>query len=94
VAKDDGVPVDKSKYANRQLLPDFTATPCPETQRTLVQVRGELYRHTSGTPPDLRSGLVLITREGALVIDPAQTCTSGWLKDEIQKRFRVPVRYT
>lgn len=41
----------------------------------------------------MHSGLVLITTEGALVIDPAATCTAGWLRDEIRKRFDVPVKY-
>ena len=41
----------------------------------------------------MHSGLVLITREGALVIDPALTCTAGWLRDEIAKRFGVGVKY-
>jgi glyoxylase-like metal-dependent hydrolase (beta-lactamase superfamily II) len=36
---------------------------------------------------------VLITSEGALVIDPAMTCTSGWLRDEIKRRFGVKVAY-
>ena len=41
----------------------------------------------------MHSGLVLITSEGALVIDPAMTCTAGWLRDEIKRRFNVPVKY-
>jgi hypothetical protein len=92
VPKDDGVPVDTSKYANRRVLDDFTAAPCPDGPATLEQVDGDLYRHTTDAPPALHSGLVLITREGALVIDPARTCTSGWLRDEIRRRFKVPVR--
>jgi glyoxylase-like metal-dependent hydrolase (beta-lactamase superfamily II) len=35
----------------------------------------------------------ICTKEGALVIDPVMTCTAGWLKDEIKKRFNVPVKY-
>lgn len=35
----------------------------------------------------------ICTKEGALVIDPAMTCTAGWLKDEIKKRFNVPMKY-
>jgi glyoxylase-like metal-dependent hydrolase (beta-lactamase superfamily II) len=41
----------------------------------------------------VHSGLVLITGEGALVIDPALTCTARWLQAEIKRRFDVPVRY-
>jgi glyoxylase-like metal-dependent hydrolase (beta-lactamase superfamily II) len=92
-AGDDGVPVDKAKYANRPLLRDFTAGPCPDNPRDLVQIKGDLYRHTTGAGLAVHSGFVLITKEGALVIDPAMTCTATWLRDEIKKRFNVPVKY-
>ena len=92
-AADDGIAVDQSRYANRPLLPDFTAGDCPDMPRGLEQVKGNLYRHTSGPGLAVHSGLVLITKEGALVIDPAATCTAGWLRDEIRKRFDVPVKY-
>jgi glyoxylase-like metal-dependent hydrolase (beta-lactamase superfamily II) len=92
-AADNGVAVDQSKYANRALLPDFTAGDCPDTPRGLEQVKGNLYRHTSGPGLAVHSGLVLITKEGALVIDPAATCTATWLRDEIKRRFNVPVKY-
>ncbi len=92
-ASDDGIAVDKTPYANRQTLPDFTAAPCPDNPRGLVQIKSNLYRHTTGASLAVHSGLVLITNEGALVIDPAMTCTAGWLKDEIKERFNVPVTY-
>jgi glyoxylase-like metal-dependent hydrolase (beta-lactamase superfamily II) len=92
-AADNGIAVDQAKYANRALLPDFTGGDCPDTPRGLEQVKGNLYRHTSGPGLAVHSGLVLITREGALVIDPAATCTATWLRDEIKRRFNVPVKY-
>ena len=92
-AQDDGIPVDRSRYANRPLLPDFTAPDCPNNPRSLVQLKDNLYRHTTGAGLAVHSGLVLITRDGALVIDPAMTCTAGWLRDEIRNRFHVRVRY-
>jgi glyoxylase-like metal-dependent hydrolase (beta-lactamase superfamily II) len=92
-AGDDGVAVDKSKYAARPLLPDFTDHPCADTPRGLQQIKGNLYRHTSGGGLAVHSGLVLITQEGALVIDPASTCTATWLRDEIRRRFNVSVSY-
>ncbi|MEO8367208.1 MAG: MBL fold metallo-hydrolase [Pseudoxanthomonas sp.] len=92
-AADDGIAVDQAQYANRALLPDFTAGDCPDMPRGLEQVKGNLYRHTSGPGLAVHSGLVIITKEGALVIDPAATCTAGWLRDEIRKRFNVPVKY-
>jgi glyoxylase-like metal-dependent hydrolase (beta-lactamase superfamily II) len=93
LAADNGTPIDQSRYADRPLLPDFTAGDCPDMPRGLEQVKGNLYRHTSGPGLAVHSGLVLITREGALVIDPAATCTAGWLRDEIRKRFNVAVKY-
>jgi glyoxylase-like metal-dependent hydrolase (beta-lactamase superfamily II) len=92
-AGDNGVPLDQAKYANRLTLPDFTAEPCPDNPRDLVQIKGNLYRHTTGAGLAVHSGFVLITKEGALVIDPAMTCTATWLRDEIKKRFNVPVKY-
>src|SRR5574337_453230 len=93
IASDNGLPVDHSKFENRALLPDFTAGDCPNNPRSLDQIKGNLYRHTTGAGLAVHSGFVLITNEGALVIDPAMTCTAGWLRDEIKKRFNVSVRY-
>ena len=92
-ATDNGLPVDHSKFANRDMLADFTAADCPNNPRGLDQIKGDLYRHTTGAGLAVHSGFVLITNEGALVIDPAMTCTAGWLRDEIKKRFNVPVKY-
>lgn len=90
---DNGLPVDHAQYENRRLLPDFTGAPCPNNPRGLTQIKGNLYRHTTGPGLAVHSGLVLITSEGALVIDPAMTCTATWLRDEIKSRFNVKVRY-
>jgi glyoxylase-like metal-dependent hydrolase (beta-lactamase superfamily II) len=92
-ASDNGIAVDQSKYAGRSVLADFTAPDCPNNPRGLTQIKGNLYRHTTGAGLAVHSGLVLITSEGALVIDPAMTCTAGWLRDEIRNRFHVPIRY-
>ena len=50
-----------------------------------------LYHHLTGTAGYGRP--VLITSEGAVVVDPGSTCGAIWLKDEIDKRFHVPVKY-
>ncbi len=92
-AADDGIFVDRSQYANRPLLPDFTAAACPDTPRGLEQIKGNLYRHTTGAGLAVHSGLVLVTKEGALIIDPGMTCTATILRDEIKRRFGVPVKY-
>ena len=85
--------IDQGTFANRALLPDFTAGPCEGVPRSLTQINVNLYRHTAGAGLAVHSGLVLVTKEGALVIDPAMTCTAEWLRNEIQKRFKVRVRY-
>jgi glyoxylase-like metal-dependent hydrolase (beta-lactamase superfamily II) len=92
-ASDDGMSVDKAKYAGRSLLPDMTDHPCAETPRGLQQIKGNLYRHTSGGGLAVHSGLVLVTQKEALVIDPASTCTAAWLRDEIKQRFNISVAY-
>lgn len=85
--------VDQSVFINRIMLPDPTATACPEIERSLTHIEGNLYRHTSGNGLAVHSGLVLINKEGALIIDPAMTCTSVWLKDEIKKKHNAKVKY-
>lgn len=92
-ASDTGEVVPRAQYINRNVLPDSTAAACPTTPRALTQVRDNLYRFTNTAPPATHSGLVLITTEGALVIDPALTCTAAWLRDEIKRRFGVGVHY-
>jgi glyoxylase-like metal-dependent hydrolase (beta-lactamase superfamily II) len=92
-AADDGIAVDRARYANRPVLPDFTAPACPSNPRGLEQIKGNLYRHTTGGGLAVHSGLVLVTSEGALIIDPAMTCTAAWLRDELKRRFNVGVSY-
>ena len=74
---DDGITVDASQYAGRPLAADFTAGRCPSTPRGLEQIKGNPHRHTAGAGLAVYSGLVLVTKEGALVIDPAKTCTAS-----------------
>lgn len=93
LAADNGIAVNRAQYVDRSVLADFTAPECPDTPRSLTQIKDNLYRHTNGAGLAVHSGLVLITREGALIVDPAMTCTSGWLRDEIRRRFNVPVKY-
>lgn len=87
------VAVDKALYANREVLPDALGNPQPPIEKSLTHIKGNLYRHTNDKLPSLHSGLVLINKEGAFVIDPANTQSAKWLQDEIQRRFGVPVKY-
>lgn len=90
---DTGTPFDRAPFAERELVADATAAPCPAMPRSLEPLGGALYRHTAGSGLAVHSGLVLITADGALVIDPAMTCTASWLRDEIMARFHQRVRY-
>ncbi len=92
-AADDGRPIDRTPYANRPLRPSPFPQSCEQITRSLDHVEGNLYRHTNQTLPALHSGFVLITSEGAIVIDPALKCAATWLRDEIRTRFNQPVRY-
>lgn len=92
-ASDTGVSVDKSKIGARAVLPDFTVGMCDETPPTLVHLKDNLYRHTNGGGLAVHSGIVMITDEGALVVDAGATCAAEWLNKEIKKRFNVPVKY-
>ena len=52
--------VDKSIYDGRKTLPDPTEKLC-DAEKSLVQVKDNLWRHTNGSFPATHSGLVLIT---------------------------------
>lgn len=92
-AQEGSEPVDRSQYASREMLPDPTTGPCKETDRhKLVQINGNLYRHVL-QPLTGPSGLVLITSEGALVVDSEGTCAARFLLEDIKNQFHVPVKY-
>jgi len=91
-AQYDSVAVDRSQYASREVYPDPTAGPCEGQGHKLVQINGNLYRHVL-RPLTGPSGLVLITSEGALVVDSEGTCAAQSVLDEIKRRFNVPVKY-
>lgn len=94
-ASDTGIPVDTAKYKNREKLEDFThkTIDCRKEPPTLVHLKDNLYRHTNGSDLAVHSGIVMITKEGALVVDGGSACAAEWLNAEIKKRFKVPVKY-
>lgn len=93
LAADNGIATNRAQYANRTLRPSPFPQSCPNIEHSLVQINGNLYRHTNQAWPAVHSGLVLITGEGAIVIDPALKCNATWLKDQIKARFNQPVKY-
>lgn len=84
--------VDQSVYEGRETLPDPTEGLC-DVEKSLVEVKENLWRHTNGSFPATHSGLVLLTDEGALVVDAGNTCVAKWLQDEIKSRFDKDIVY-
>lgn len=58
--------------------------------RSLVRIAGDLYRFSSGN----QRSLVLVTRDGIVVVDPLGLYAASWLNKELQTRFPdTRVRY-
>jgi len=58
--------------------------------RQLVRVTGDLYRFNNGN----QQSLLLVTRDGILVVDPLGLYAASWLNKELQTRFpNTRVRY-
>lgn len=89
---DTAEPVDKAALPKFEPLPDPTADQC-DVEKSFVQIKDGLWRHTNQSFPAIHSGLVLITDEGALVVDAGNTCVSKWLKDEIKAKTGAEVKY-
>ena len=70
-------------------MPASTALAQQETERELVLVRGNLYRFINNH----HAGIVYITKDGIVVGDPLDSETATWLKNELEKKYPVPVKY-
>ena len=58
-------------------------------EREITNVTGNLYRFRQ-----IRHiGMFLVTPEGIIVVDPTNSELSGWLKEQLDERFGLPVRY-
>ena len=58
-------------------------------EREITNVTGDLYRFRQ-----IRHiGMFLVTPEGIIVVDPTNSELSGWLKEQLDERFGLPVRY-
>ncbi len=58
-------------------------------EREITNVTGDLYRFR-----EVRHvGMFLVTPEGIIVVDPTNAGVAGWLKEELDRRFGLPVRY-
>lgn len=55
----------------------------------IVPITGELYRFGNGA----WHGIFLVTDDGIILADPISPGIATWLKDELDARFDVPVKY-
>ena len=60
-----------------------------EPEREITNVTGDLYRFRQ-----IRHiGMFLVTPEGIIVVDPTNSALAGWLKEQLDERFGLPVKY-
>jgi glyoxylase-like metal-dependent hydrolase (beta-lactamase superfamily II) len=64
-------------------LPAFAA------DYSITQIKDNLYRYSSGT----HHAVFVVTNEGIALTDPISYEGASWLKQELKKRFKQPVRY-
>ncbi len=57
--------------------------------REIIHITGDLYRARNGN----WYTIFLVTPDGIILGDPINTAFSSWLKEELDQRFGVPVRY-
>src|SRR5688572_11817622 len=57
--------------------------------REILPLTGDLYRARNGN----WYAIFLVTPDGIILGDPINPAFATWLKDELGKRFKVPVRY-
>jgi glyoxylase-like metal-dependent hydrolase (beta-lactamase superfamily II) len=59
------------------------------TAREILPLAGDLYRARNGN----WYTAFLVTPDGIILGDPINPAFATWLKDELRRRFKVPVRY-
>ncbi len=67
----------------------IASTSLAQPTRSITHITGDLYRGQNNN----HFMLLLVTDEGVIMTDPINADFSAWLKDEIENRFGVPVRY-
>ncbi|MBT5032346.1 MAG: MBL fold metallo-hydrolase [Proteobacteria bacterium] len=63
--------------------------PEAEPEREILHINGDLYRFRQGR----HSGVFLATPEGIIVVDPTFPEQAAWLKNQLDERFGLPVKY-
>ena len=67
----------------------ISSTSLAQPTRSITHITGDLYRGQNNN----HFMLLLVTDEGIIMTDPINAGFSTWLKDEVDSRFGVPVRY-
>ena len=57
--------------------------------RAIEQIAGDLYRFQN----NFHYSVFLVTPDGVIATDPINAEAAAWLKDEIERRFNLPIRY-
>lgn len=57
--------------------------------REITQIAGDVYRFRN----NFHYSVFMVTPEGVVVTDPINADAARWLKDEIARRFGLPMRY-
>jgi len=66
-----------------------TAAYAQQGTREINKIAGDLYRFQNS----FHVGVFLVTPDGVIATDPINAPAATWLKDEIAKRFNMPVKY-
>ena len=66
------------------------AQPQPQDEREIQRLNGDVYWARDF---DLHLSVFMVTPDGIVVADPIGREFATWLKDELARRFDVPVRY-
>ena len=90
-AKKAQTPEDKRYFGDREILTDSVRKANPSEKKSLYLIKDSLYRYTLGEGRSTKAGLVLVTSEGIIITDPLRYSGAIWLKDELKKRFNLPV---
>lgn len=60
-----------------------------EPEREITNITGDLYRFRQVR----HSGMFLVTPDGIIVVDPTFPEVAAWLKEQLDERFGLPVKY-
>ncbi len=60
-----------------------------EPEREIANVTGDLYRFRQVR----HIGMFLVTTDGIIVVDPTNPDLAAWLKEQLDERFDLPVKY-